>query len=564
MSIVYAMRTEGRARAVAKDLLKVGAEFGIEMKLAQAQRLSARLFGHEDWAAMRAALQPGAQGPEDHELGEIGLSQRVEAQTQALLEAGFAAGVCADVLSRLRPTARSGGAVEAMSKTASVTDHAVYHPCRLDDATWSFAEALDQDFWELDFWERSEMLAETVRSWYAAKPSFFADAVTRAQPELLENVLNQTHDFYEENLVIDASGCLSALPDAVPSDLVSCIAFGDDYLAQMEEEERTGITHYVHFGDGGFGSPWSDAQVEGVYLTFGFDFGVDDKPCLVEVSLIASDRSPPVRGDAPRLRNELRAYYHTMFFEEGFGLEEALHDLSLATDDPFEEMWAPYVVAPMVAALHAVAMYYRPEQRRVFAVAENTPPHIVALFDRAATFDQSRKAVQSGFGKPTICFLGDTAGVVPSRSFRLAGPGYEERPQLSDFEAAVDECFVMDTPEGYLLAAERALSIARDIKEAGDGDVVDKAAFLFIGAALSFDKIDLAGDAAREMVARYIDISDIGVEWRPLLSIALAVAGDLALAEELASFPVHEDDWHDRSGVGVEFLAVIDGLMSPD
>jgi hypothetical protein len=564
MSIEYSMRSEGRARAVAKDLVKVAAEQGIEMKLSQAQKAVARLFGRRDWADLTARLSSAGQGPEDHELARADLEARLAAQKSVLLEVGFAAAAVDDVLARLRPTGRSGGAVEARPTTARVTDYEPYHPYRLDRAIEAFAQVTGTDLWEMEFDARHAAVASRLRTWYAGRPSLFIDELTRGEPALLENVLEQAQDFYDENLVIDASGMtaeLSALP--LSGDLISDVDFGEDYLCEMVESERHTITHYVHFGDDVFGSPWSDATVQGVYVTFHFDFMTDDQSKFVEFALVVADRSPPVGTGATMLRNELRIFYHNFLFEDGYGLPEAMKELAEPSDDPLRDYWTPYVAEPTAAALNAVARYYRPGHLRRYAIPVDAPHELAAQFDRAVTFEHARTAIQNSMGRPPVCVLGG-APAARDRSYRIAGLGYEERHCVSDFEAMVEEGWTMRTPEGYLLAARKALEIAEELERSKEGDVLDEARVNLVGAALAAGDIRLATDVARHMVEAYVDLSDVRTAWRPILAIALAIGGERYPAEELTSFPIHDDDWHDNTPVARRFLAATEGMSTAE
>jgi hypothetical protein len=558
------MRSEGRARAVAKDLVKIAAEQGIAMKLSQAQKSSARLFGHRDWADLANSLSGSEQGPEDHELAEGDLNVRLAAQKSVLLEAGFSAVAVDDVLARLRPTGRSGGAVYARPTTARVSDYEPYHPYRLDRAIEVFARLSATDFWQMEIVDRHAAVADHLRNWYAGQPTLFVDELTREEPQLLENVLEQTGDFYDENLVIDVSGISGELGSTpLPDELISSIHFGQDYLSEMVDHERHTITHYVHFGDDAFGSPWSDATVQGAYVTFHFDFMVDDKPRFIEFSLIAADRSPPVAAGAPMLRNELRAYYHNFFFEDGYGLPEAMTNLEVATDDPLGDYWTPYLPAPTAAALNAVALYYRPGQLRRYALPADAPHGLAAQFDRAVTFEQARTAIRNSMGRPPVCILGSSS-TETDRSHRIAGPGYELSPGVSDFEAMVEEGWTMCTPEGYLLAARKAMEIAEELVRSNQADVLDEARVNLVGAALAFGDTQLAMDEASRMVEAYIDLSDIRIAWRPILAIALVIGGERDLADELASFPAYQEDWHDNTLVARRFLAVTEGMATTD
>jgi hypothetical protein len=564
MSIKYAMRSEGRARSVAKDLVKIATEQGVGMKLSQAQKATAQLFGRRNWADLTATLSGTGQGPEDHELTPTDLEARLAAQKSVLLGAGFAAAAVDDVLARLRPTGRSGGAVEARPTTARIADHERYHPYRLDRAIDAVAQVTGTELWEMEFDARHAAVASHLRDWYAGRPSLFVDELTRGEPALLENVLDLAQDFYEENLVIDASGMASELRSMpLSGDLVSGIDFGQDYLCEMVESERHTITHYVHFGDDVFGSPWSDATVQGVYVTFHFDFMADDQSGFIEFAMVAADRSPPVAPGAPMLRNELRVYYHNFLFEDGYGLPEAMKELEEASDDPLRDYWMPYLAEPTAAALNAVALYYRPGQLRRYAIPADAPHELVAQFDRAVTFEQARTAIQNSMGRPPVCILGD-APVQADRSYRIAGVGYEERNCLSDFEAMVEDGWTMRTPEGYLLVARKALEIAEDLRQSQEADVLDEARVNLVGAALASGDVQLATDEARRMLEAYVDLSDVRMAWRPILAIALVIGGERDLADELTSFPVHQEDWHDSTPVARRFLAATEGMATAE
>lgn len=566
MTIKYAMRSEGRARPVAKDIVKLAAEFGLEIKLSAAQETAARLFGYRNWQDMVASKTDAAQGPEDHELKHEDLAIRLAAQKTVLIEAGFPAEASDDAVRRLRATGRSDGALEALPRFGRLEDDYRYHTDRLNRALLMVDDlvGVPQSAESLTFF------ADFLREWAEHRNLLHLDEITIAEPELLETVIEMSSDFCNEGVVIDASAeatDLARLP--VPNDLTDSIAFGSEHLYEMTEQDRDRITLYVHFGDGLFDSPYEGAGVEGVYVTFKFNFAIDERPDFIEFALVVSDRSPEVADPGMALRNALRMHYLNFSFDEDRWLADEMKELQEADWDPdsLDGVWKPYVMAPLTAALHAIHRYHSPATRRDYALSKGWDPKSARKLERTVGFDEFRAALYECPSRTIACFLDGKPPRAPEPTRVIAGPirGTDSRYDSvweQEFEAMLEDGRWMRDAEGYLLAARKAMKIAEELARTNQADFTVEARTNLTGAALLSGDVELACEQARWFRDTFIDYSDIRAKFRPVVAAALIVEGDWTLADVILDFPA--DNISDGAyKVAREVLAAAAGLATP-
>jgi hypothetical protein len=566
MTIKYAMRSEGRARPVAKDIIKLAAEFGLEIKLSAAQETAARLFGYRNWQDMVASKTDTAQGPEDHELAHDDLIIRLAAQKAALIEVGFPSEAGDDIVRRLRATGRSDAAFEALPRFGRLQDDHRYHIDRLNRALLMVDDlvGVPQSAESLTFF------ADFLREWAEHRSLLHLDEITIEEPELLEMVIEMTSDFCNECVVIDASAeatDLARLP--VPNDLTDTIAFGSEHLYDMTEWDRDKITQYVHFGDGLFDSPYEGAGVEGAYVTFKFNFAIDERPDFIEFALVVADRSPEVADPGMALRNTLRMHYFNFSFDEERWLADELKELQEPALDPdsLDGVWKPYVMAPLTAALHAIHRYHAPATRRDYALSKGWDPRSARKLERTVGFDEFRVALYECPSRTIACFLDGKPSRVPDPTRVIAGPirGTDSKYDSvweQEFEAMVEDGRWMRDPQGYLLAARKAMEIAAELARTDQADFTVEARTNLVGAALLCGDVELASEQARWFRDTFIDYSDIRAEFRPLVAATLIVEGDTKLADAILHFP--SDAISNGSyRVAMEVLAGAEGLETP-
>jgi hypothetical protein len=357
--------------------------------------------------------------------------------------------------------------------------------------------------------------------------------------------MRTSSDWAQEYVVIDASAIASELSaEPARADLVDSIPFGSDYLADMAEVGRDRITHYVHFGDGAFDSPYDGACVEGVYVTFRFRFQFDERPDLVTFVLVVSDNSPDAGYGGPTLRNALRTHNLGFVFDEPSSLLTEIEDRKSLEDgeDDFDRLWYPYSTAPAIAALHAVHRYYAPGTHRIFQIHESEDASTVALFERAVTFNDTRNAIHKTNGRFPVCFIGGTPKPAQNRTPGFAGPirGQGQRyAELSeeDFNFFVDEGKCMRTVGGHMLAARRAMEIAVELQRTGTCDVLEEAHANLAGAAFLSGDLEVAIATSRWFTERYADYSNIEARFRPIVASALVLDGKFELAAEILEYP---------------------------
>jgi hypothetical protein len=546
MTIKYAMRSEGRARPVSKDIVKLAREFGLEIKLSAAQQAAARLFGYRNWNDMVAAFTDEEQGPEDHQLAASDLAIRQSHQKQVLGDLGFPQDEAEDVLKRLRPTGRADGAVEANSRIGRVADYSIYHPYRFDRAyeIVSFmTDVPDIDGMDLDLF-----FSGYLREWAETRPLLFLDRLTIEEPKLMERILGNVFDFDRHNLIIDGSAMAKELStQQVPSSFPDGV-FSESYIEEIEEFEDITLTYYVHFGEGIFDSPYDNAWIDGAYVAIQFYYGI---PWSVTATLIAADATPTAGYGEPTMRNALRAHPITLECEIGeqnwIGLAISDYFQPRDASEVREQMWQPYSMAPLLAAFNAFQRYHAPGTRRAFYIPKNEKPESAARFERSVTFEETQNAIIERSGRPVICHLGGPAKEPrPKTVPRLAGPGRGrdkryERLAREDFETFVADGHCMRTREGYKLAALKAMEIAEYLARTETCDVLVEAHANLIGAALLSGDTDLAVAGVRWFEDTYIDHSDIEARFRPLVATALVLDGKRDLAAEIVDYPA--DVW---------------------
>lgn len=546
MTIKYAMRSEGRARPVSKDIVKLARDFGIEIKLSAAQHAAARLFGYNNWNDMVSALTDEEQGLEDHQLDAWDLAARRAHQEQVLVDLGFPQDDAGDILARLRPTGRADGAVEANSRIGRLADYSTYHPYRFDRA-FQIAERMT-DMPDVDGMDLDMFLAGYLREWSETRPLLFLDRLMIEEPEVLERIFGNILDFNRHNLIIDAAAVareLSALqvPEHFPDDV-----FSDDFLAQFEEFEDITLTYYVHFGEGVFDSPYENAWIDGAYVSVDFYYGI---PWSVSATLMVADATPEAGLGELTLRNVARAQPITLACEIGEKdwIKGAISDYysTRHASDAREEMWKPYSMAPLAAALNAFQRYHTPCSRRALFIPDNEKPESAARFERAVTFEDTQNAIMDRYGRPIVCFLDGKPneprlGVAPN----LAGPGRNwnkryERLSREDFETFVADGARMRTADGYMLAARKAMEIAIELERTQTCDVLVEAHANLIGAAILTKDAETAVAGARWFEKNFIDYSDIRAQFRPRVAAALVLDGRRELAAEIIDYPA--DVW---------------------
>lgn len=532
MTTTYIMRTDGRARTVAKDLMQIGSENGLPLKLSQAQKLAAHLFGYKNWADMVSHFVPDGGGPEDHELTEADLAERLAAQSAALSESGFSPDVVPLLLSRLRPTGRSEGAIEARTIAPRFFNRLAYHPHRL----WDALDMVDIDIPTAEN-RQEDLYAEYLVKWAENRPLFEIDRLTLDAGDAVRNMLEQAFDLYHENYIIDAADKAADLASSpMRSDLIETIPFGSDHLTRMAEDGRNKITHYIHFGDDIFDGPYDDACIQGAYVTFVFELDGDEKPFFIEFTLISQGRDPATEEPGIALRNCMRANYLNYFLnEEHFGLAEIVDDMVNGDVDLVDHLWQPYLLRPVTAALNAVDAHYRHVGSLEFAIADGALPQFATRFDRAATQKDVMAAVRGADGFLPVCFLG---GGVPnrptdaerSRQVLVTGPCRSEEPTMQDVYALVWDHTAGSTSKGMRMISDKAIDVAAKIQTIYPGsDVLNVA-----DAGLIWQDVQYACEGLEDVDILW-SIGEVGPFERhyPLAAAAQLIMHDGAVADPL-------------------------------
>ncbi|NTF23523.1 hypothetical protein G6L37_34700 [Agrobacterium rubi] len=383
----YRMNNETRARAILKDLSRICKEAGLKVRNSALQGTVSRILGYEDWAEMLASIGGHETlGPEDSELDHADLIARRARQADALARIGISSITAESVIARLRPTGRTGDAVEASRRLGTLPNSHDYHPYRFMSA-WD--EMYDLDGFDSTTSGTEDLLAE----WSEGRSMHPADIAVcmrnssenEGNLDLYFRIANDTH------IVIDVSRSAEHLA-ARP-------IVGDDYR-QMHEVVRNGV--YVHLGQNAFPSPYLHVGIEGAYIeTYGDDEEGDEAPDGITVKLVCSqpfrdllaDEDAQAEDEMQNLRDLLRGPCVILSPNEE---ETLVHSVRVfaAESTPEAQIWADYVTRPIAAALHAVNSFAAKDIPSTDYVSDEVDPVVARRIERAATDAKLLKAAQ--------------------------------------------------------------------------------------------------------------------------------------------------------------------------
>jgi hypothetical protein len=406
--VTYNLQNDVRARKVAKDLARLAKQQGMSVKLPAVQNAVAKMMGHADWKVMLASIgTTPSTGPEDHELDEIALAVRRAEQINAIKGLGFDSEQAKDLLTKLRPTGRTGASIAKAGRLAVIQTGLDYHPMRMA-ALW------EELFHSLpgfsgsgeDLEERLAVWAEQ-RSMLSMDRSFcmLENGEVSGKIDTIFEVLDTT------SIVMDASTLATTLANQELSPAV---------YANIPKAYHPGV--YVHFGANAFPSPYRDAGVEGAYVNYHhYKDGVAGIPDSVNVMLVCSnpfqldngwdDGSHMMKDDLQELRNLLRGAWVEFSPGENETLADGIQVFEDEQEEEFEpgEGWVDYIKAPAIAALQAVKLVVDRKVVPVDAVTVDTGEALVRRLERATIEDQFLKAAANDERTPVVRYLGRTA-----------------------------------------------------------------------------------------------------------------------------------------------------------
>lgn len=489
----YRMRNDARAKKVLKDLSRMLKEADVETKHPRLKAAVARLFGYTSWEHMDRSIGNAmeATGPEDHELEPALLAARQAEQKSALTGLGIPEAKAAELLTKLRPTGRTGGAVDALRRVPVVATRHDYHPYRLYGA-WADLEAHADDF-DGTSYGAEDLLA----SWGKGRRMHPLDAAVCDRPSS-ENEFNidvALSVVWERHLVVDATAMVEEL--AEPVDPAMFEALPEAYYGDI----------YVHFGVNALPSPYPHVGVEGAYVTIDAGDEPGEPPISVGVKIVCSspvhellDHSEaPLEDVVQNLRDLMRGPYVNFSPSEGETFLDALAEQS-EEEGYGAERWSEFVDMPMRIALNAVKAVSARRVPVVDAVLGELKPSLATRLERATTDEKIMRVVSDlDAGDVVVRYLGRPA---PSPELETEGaPGYVAT-HLTDDGHLLE--YLRDV-RGYW--GDRGPEVARRFVEAVLANTTDgpEAAFvkaecrsLMIRACLAAIAFDVGRDSYKE------------------------------------------------------------------
>jgi hypothetical protein len=348
----YALSNDARARAVAKDLVRLAKEYKIELPLTTAQKTTAALFGYANWNGLMSEIGSGV-GPEDHELAPGDLAVRRGVQREVLVGLGFDSPQADRVLALLRPTGRKEGSIQAFPRVWPIQTNDDHHPSRFKAVVNRF-QGDGYYGWNGDYYALEDIMSKWARN----RPHVSMDLEACTASEALENLCEEVdglsgatgHVVEVSALISDVSGSedLSEGWDSMPSD-------------------PAGLTgYYFHFGNHRFPSPFKGVGIAGCYVKI---YQVNDGgmalPAIVEFLFTTSpeferdlDDSTLDNSAYVEMRSLLRNVGVSFSPFEGETIGDALHnDNGSEHSDEYFESWRPYLDVAIEAAWRSLKVY---------------------------------------------------------------------------------------------------------------------------------------------------------------------------------------------------------------
>jgi hypothetical protein len=515
----YNLMSDARARSLAKDLVSLAAEAGNKVPLTRAQAAVAKMLGYTDWKDLQSNIgSSAAAGPEDGGLTAIEVAARREMQSAALGDVGIPKSDHAALLARLRPTSRADAEAAPARELIQRPYDMRYHPDRMKDAWFRLSEhceATEREF-EGYYYEAMDVLGE----WAAGRRLEQLDSLlVKDDGQDTETFLEAAmEDPYKLGFLIDATG-LSYLES---NDLI-------DRTFPHFDKDMKHATLYVHLGRNAFPSPYGGEGVEGVYLDIDVTETMEEEdgnPINIWATVVCSEPEYPMEYDnmgitinsALRLKNALR-HVTTGFYAWGSDdLYNAVEYNLEESDDEASMEWAPFMAAPIRAALNAAHLCFG-RLTNVYDAAPRLEPDERTRFERCTTEKQFRKAAASlGDDRLFVRFLGSPPDL---KKAPAGGEIASHRPHLPTAEAvqiAIDDSFDFNSPE----AATRFMSSVMDVaSQHRDRSPEDFRAWVRACAALLQAQLhaDDFGSALRSASAMD-EISEDHPEMKPYLPLA--------------------------------------------
>lgn len=474
-SIEYRMMNDARAKKVLKDLSRMLKEAGIEAKHPLLKNAVAGLFGYVSWTDLDASLgNYYMAGPEDHELATSALDARKTAQIACLTNLGLTSEKAVEVLTRLRPTSRSGGAVEASRRVPVLSTRHDYHPYRVY-GNWADLEEF------VDGFDGTSYGAEDLLAAWAEGRRMLPidkDVCIRQSSENETNIDIALSVVWDKHLIVDASGMLETL-SAAPVD--------NALLAALPKAYRDDI--YVHFGVNALPSPYPHVGVEGAYVSItagtdpnGLDVAVGVKlVCSAPVHEMLDHSEAPLHDILQNLRDLMRGLYLEYDPSEGETIADAVGWACDATE--YTAMWRDYVAAPMAIALNALTTIASAKVLIADGVLNDLSASKAAQLERATT-EAKILRVAKGFspGQAMVRFLGRP---VPADGLETeAVPGY----MSSNYKDEESLCELLRDVRGY--RADEGVAVARRFVEIVLANVQEGPATNFVRAECRSVMID--------------------------------------------------------------------------
>jgi len=404
----YRMNNETRARLILKDLSRICKDAGLKVRNAALQEAVARILGYGDWAEMLTRIGGhDILGPEDSELDHADLVARRTRQAEALVRLGVHPVTAQSVITRLRPTGRTGESVEASRRLGTLPNTHDYHPHRFMVA-WDELHGLD------GFDSTTSGTEDLLAEWSEGRAMHPADLAVCMRPssenegnlDLYFRIAEDTH------IVIDGSRSAKYRAERPIT--------ADDYRG-MPEVVRRGV--YVHLGHNAFPSPYLHVGIEGAYIdTYGNDEAGVEAPDGIIVKLVCSqpfrdllsDDDARSEDEMQNLRDLLRGPCVVLSPNEEETLAHSVQAFAKESQ-PEAHIWAEYVTGPIAAALHAVNEFTAKDLPSTDYVSDEVDPAVARRIERAATDAKLLSAAQDlDLGQFIVRELAEP--FIPSRS----------------------------------------------------------------------------------------------------------------------------------------------------
>ncbi|WP_327211083.1 hypothetical protein [Rhizobium leguminosarum] len=515
----YYLMSDARARSLAKDLASLAAEAGNKVPLTKAQAAVAKMLGYTDWKDLQSNIGSSeTAGPEDGGLTAIEVAARREMQSAALGDIGIPESDHALMLARLRPTSRADAEAAPAREFIQRPYDMRYHPDRMKDAWFRLCEHCEATEREFEGYYYEVM--DILREWGEGRRLGDLDRllVEDSGDDTATFLEKAMEDPYKWGFVIDASG----LPD------LECGKLLDRTFPHFGKDMKSAAI-FVHLGRNAFPSPYGGEGAEGVYLEIDVDDTLEEEdgnPINIQATVVCSEPEYPMdHGDmgitinsALRLRNNLRHGY-TAFYAWGEQDLERQIDYSLGeTDYDDSRKWAPFIAAPIRAALNAAHLCFG----RLTPVHDAVPrlaPYERTHFERSTTEKQFRK-VAGSLGEERLCvrFLGERPDL---KKTSVRDTFSFHKPHLAsaeDVQIAIDDSFDFSSADA---AAEFMRSVMQIASERRDRSPEDFQAWIRSCAALLQAQLH-AGDfgSALRSASAMDEISEDHPEMKPYLPLA--------------------------------------------